>query len=398
MIMHLFMSVAMMLAPQAKTDGRKGNTHSSKEMREAAIHYHETHPDWDASTIVQELINHHGLTVPLSENYAKATESLHRKIRRWIQRYKASGSHLSARQAYSAKIEQRKQDARDEKLRIKRRRGESGMSLAERTFMCSLLLENPETSTQTLQFKLANRFGATWDPSTIRRNRLQMGFRCKRTSPYNRASDPVLRNQYKLLWYARGLQVHQCVFMDETHKAGKDFFQRNGFARGSDRAHVAMNGPLTRQFSALAAMSQDGMLGWDITELARSTSATNMVKAMDTIKFLESFVLAVLPALRPYPQKHSVLICDNATLHHDEMRWLEALVESVGAIIIFLPPYACDLNPIEKAFGRIKQYIQDNADEAAYDPIKVLDDAFNSIGPELGMAYCQNMLETLDLC
>jgi transposase len=24
------------------------------------------------------------------------------------------------------------------------------------------------------------------------------------------------------------------------------------------------------------------------------------------------------------------------------------LVESVGAIIIYLPPYACDLNPIEK--------------------------------------------------
>jgi hypothetical protein len=38
----------------------------------------------------------------------------------------------------------------------------------------------------------------------------------------------------------------------------------------------------------------------------------------------------------------------------------EQLVESVGAIIIYLPPYACDLSPIGKGFGRAKQIIQDN--------------------------------------
>ena len=44
---------------------------------------------------------------------------------------------------------------------------------------------------------------------------------------------------------------------------------------------------------------------------------------------------------------HSVVICDNATLHHDQLGWLEQLVHSRGAIIIYLPPYANDLNPIE---------------------------------------------------
>ena len=91
------------------------------------------------------------------------------------------------------------------------------------------------------------------------------------------------------------------------------------------------------------------MLGWEITELARSSSATNLMpKAMDTTGFLASFVKAVLPHLRPYPQHNSVLICDNATLHHDQQGILEQLVESVGAKIFYLPPYACDLNPIEK--------------------------------------------------
>ena len=92
------------------------------------------------------------------------------------------------------------------------------------------------------------------------------------------------------------------------------------------------------------------MLGWEITELARSSSATNLMpKAMDTMGFLDSFVKAVLPYLRPYPQPNSILICDNATLHHDQQGLLEKLVASVGAKLFYLPPYACDLNPIEKA-------------------------------------------------
>jgi hypothetical protein len=89
------------------------------------------------------------------------------------------------------------------------------------------------------------------------------------------------------------------------------------------------------------------MLIRELTELARASTATNMPKAMDTMGFLDSFVKAVLPCLRPFPQPNSVCICDNATLHHDQLGWLEKLVHSRGAIIIYLPPYACDLNPIE---------------------------------------------------
>ena len=55
-------------------------------------------------------------------------------------------------------------------------------------------------------------------------------------------------------------------------------------------------------------------------------------------------------------------------------------------------------NPIENAFSRVKLYLQDNADEAQDDPIKVLNDGFRMIGPALGMAYTQRMLRVLDTC
>ena len=57
-----------------------------------------------------------------------------------------------------------------------------------------------------------------------------------------------------------------------------------------------------------------------------------------------------------------------------------------------------DFNPIEKAFARVKQILQDSAEEAGYDPLAVLHRAFASIGPALGMAYTQNMLRVLETC
>jgi hypothetical protein len=53
---------------------------------------------------------------------------------------------------------------------------------------------------------------------------------------------------------------------------------------------------------------------------------------------------------------------------------------------------------VTEAFGWIKQYIQDHADEAAYRPYKVLNDAFGSIGPELAQRYFNDMLRKLDEC
>ena len=46
----------------------------------------------------------------------------------------------------------------------------------------------------------------------------------------------------------------------------------------------------------------------------------------------------------------------------------------------------------------MKQLLQDNAEQASYDPLTVLHNAFASIGPALGMAYTQNMLRVLESC
>ena len=49
---------------------------------------------------------------------------------------------------------------------------------------------------------------------------------------------------------------------------------------------------------------------------------------------------------------------DNAAIHHVE--GINELIESVGALFIFLPPYSPDHDPIEEAFSSVKSYLKAN--------------------------------------
>lgn len=77
----------------------------------------------------------------------------------------------------------------------------------------------------------------------------------------------------------------------------------------------------------------------------------------------------------PYPAPRSVLVMDNARIHHAEA--IEDLVqdygltlpysllslisyEQPGCRIEYLPPYSPDYNPIEQAFSVIKAHLRRN--------------------------------------
>ncbi len=68
----------------------------------------------------------------------------------------------------------------------------------------------------------------------------------------------------------------------------------------------------------------------------------------------------LLPILMPFNgvNTHSVVVMDNCSVHHVE-RVVE-MINSVGALIRFVPPYSPDLNPIELAFSKVKSFIKAN--------------------------------------
>ena len=68
-------------------------------------------------------------------------------------------------------------------------------------------------------------------------------------------------------------------------------------------------------------------------------------------------VSCLLPILQPLNSVnvHSVVIVDNASIHH-----VDGVTDQTGARLQFLPPYALDLNPIEEVLRQAKAIMKSN--------------------------------------
>lgn len=104
-----------------------------------------------------------------------------------------------------------------------------------------------------------------------------------------------------------------------------------------------------QRFQILPAYSQDGIIYCEVFE-----------GSTDSERF-EEFLERLLPYCGKWPEPRSVLIIDNASIHHSER--VQQLCDDAGVVLLYLPPYSPDLNPIEEFFGELKRYIQEVWDE-----------------------------------
>ena len=85
--------------------------------------------------------------------------------------------------------------------------------------------------------------------------------------------------------------------------------------------------------------------------------------------------------MRPFDgiSPHSTLIMDNCSVHH--VNKVREVLQQAGILVLFLPPYSPDLNPLEEAFSYIKQYLRQHDEllQAIRDPTDVIMQAFQSI-------------------
>ena len=73
----------------------------------------------------------------------------------------------------------------------------------------------------------------------------------------------------------------------------------------------------------------------------------------------EGFIIdQVVPLCNPYPGPRSVIILDNASVHHINRQNIEDVYRRHGVLVRFLPPYSPDFNPIEESFTDLKAWIR----------------------------------------
>ncbi|KAG3108027.1 hypothetical protein PI124_g8111 [Phytophthora idaei] len=143
-------------------------------------------------------------------------------------------------------------------------------------------------------------------------------------------------------WY---IYPEQLLFVDETSKNGLDCARRYLWAKRGERAIVRTPFARGERVSTLAACGF-AYNSWHIYKAG----------------FHRAFVETVLPRLNAWPLPRSIVVMENACIQmYPE---LEDAVHSGGAVLLFLPPYCPQFNPIEVRFGQLKRWLSRHANLA----------------------------------
>ena len=152
---------------------------------------------------------------------------------------------------------------------------------------------------------------------------------------------------------------HQLVWVDETGSNARDHARKFGYAiRGcTSITHcLLMRG---ERVNAIAAIASSGLVAFH--------TVTESVTGHTFFDFLRG---TLIPQMMPFngANPHSVLILDNCSVHH--IYEVKDLLQQAGILVLFLPPYSPNLNPIdlEEAFNYVKCYLRKHDDVLQSEP------------------------------
>ena len=128
------------------------------------------------------------------------------------------------------------------------------------------------------------------------------------------------------------------------------------------RVHDAVPGGHWKMLTIVGAMDHTGML-----------AAMTVEAATDREVFLAYLDQVLCPKLRP----GHVVVMDNLSTH--KVSGVRERIEACGASLLYLPPYSPDLNPIEKAWAKLKQGLRAIAARSVH----TLDQAITQLLPSI---------------
>ena len=218
----------------------------------------------------------------------------------------------------------------------------------EQLILLRLILNYPGIYLSELQAKLFIKFGITVHVSTICRTLKFMG--CTRQVIRRIALQRSDEQRAKFMAEVSMYDPSMLLWIDESGCDLRNCKRNRGYSlRGMTPQDHRLLIRGTR-YSAIPVMSLDG-----IHDLYLAEGNVNGEK-------FEAFVKScLLPVLQPFnwTNAHSVVIMDNASIHHVEA--ISNIIEDqAGARLLFLPPYSPDLNPIEEVFSKVKGIMKKN--------------------------------------
>ena len=138
----------------------------------------------------------------------------------------------------------------------------------------------------------------------------------------------------------RATPPEHLIYLDES---GVSTQMTRLYARcaGGQRIHESTPDGRWKILTILGAISTRGMI-----------ATMTIEAATDREIFLAYLDHVLCPQLRP----GDVVVMDNLSSH--KVAGVRERIEAVGAHVLYLPPYSPDLNPIEKAWSKLKQLLR----------------------------------------
>ncbi len=174
--------------------------------------------------------------------------------------------------------------------------------------------------------------------------------------------------------------AHQFVFCDESHVDEESIRRKYGYSPKGSPAFM-LTGCLhgRESISCVASMGVEGIL------------TCTPCESVDQHAFLRILEHDILPHLNPFPMPKSVLIIDNAAVHVKQL--VSDLCQQFGVLVLFLPKYSYDFNPIEVAFHVAKAYIRNKYPGEDHDrplPGRLIEALMTSVSAEMACKLYQH--------
>jgi transposase len=175
----------------------------------------------------------------------------------------------------------------------------------------------------------------------------------------------------------RSIAPEQLIFLDESG-VSTQMTRRYARAPRGVRVHEATPEGNWKILTILGAMSLRGMI------------ATMTIEAATDAEIFLAYLDHVLcPALRP----GDVVVMDNLSSH--KVAGVRERIEAVGAELLYLPPYSPDLNPIEKAWAKLKHLLRTAKARTAEALEQAIAELLPEIRPQDAQAWFRTPFHTL---
>ena len=168
------------------------------------------------------------------------------------------------------------------------------------------------------------------------------------------------------------------IWVDETGTDRRDQLRKHAYSlRGTTPFRYTFIARGIR-VNAIAAMCHDGIVSIELTN-----STVNHEIFFDFVRS------KLIPNMMPFDGNNqcSIVIMDNLSVHH--VQEIIDLFNYCGIIVLFLPPYSPDLNPIEECFSYVKKYLRRHIEllQILPDPNCIIKGVFDSVTQELCRAW-----------